>query len=262
MAVTIFDCFPFHDELDLLEMRLHELEDIPNLKHVLVEATVTHQDAPKPLYFADNRERYTQWADRIIHVVADRLPTLAEDPDPWARELAQRMWMAEGLTIGAATSDDIVLQSDVDEIPRPVVVRNLRMPPRSGVISFEQRGHFWAVDWEYPPGWFGTTACRVDELPGFPQMRSMRNIAKSLPNAGWHFSWLGGSDSQVALRKVGSFCHPEVRERIENGIARNDFFWREGWHVDGIRMRPVDIDRTWPKWIVEGNAPTSWYRPR
>lgn len=263
--MTIYDAFPFHDELDLLEMRLYELESIPNLKHILVEATVTHQDNPKPLYFADNRERFAPWADRIIHVVADVLPTVDDDPDPWARELAQRTYITKGL--GDAQPDDILLQSDVDEIPHPLVVRNLRLHPGSGFVAFRQRGHFWAVDWEYPPGWSGTVAVRVGDSDGnMPRMRSMRNLVRQLgqvqggrPTGGWHFSWLGGRER--AIHKVGAFCHPEVEERIVRGLDE-DTFLRHGWHVDGVRMRPVEVDKTWPKYIVEGKAPPEWFRKR
>ena len=263
--MAIYDAFPFHDELDLLEMRLTELERIPDLRHILVEATVTHQDRPKPLFYAENRERFAPWADRIIHVVADVLPTVADDPDPWARELAQRTYITKGLV--DAEPDDILMQSDVDEIPHPLVVRNLRLPKGSGVLAFRQRGHFWAVDWEYPPGWSGTTAVRVGDSDGnMPRMRSLRNLVKQIggapgarPSGGWHFSWLGGPE--VAMRKVGSFCHPEVEDRIVRGLAE-DTFLRHGWHVDGVRMVPVEVDKSWPRWIVEGHAPAAWYRHR
>ena len=44
----------FRDELDMLECRLRELEDVV-YRHVLVEAPVTHRGDPKPLYYAENR---------------------------------------------------------------------------------------------------------------------------------------------------------------------------------------------------------------
>ena len=53
-----------------------------------------------------------------------------------------------------------------------------------------------------------------------------------------------------------------MTERIVEGVSNEDRFYREGYHVDGKKMAPVDVDEGWPKWIVAGNAPTSWYRPR
>lgn len=263
----IYDTFPFagtDTELLLLECRLTELYDAVDA-FVIVEATVDHQDHPKPLRFLEHADRYDQWKDKILYVVAEQLPTLAEDPGSWAREHAQREWIGKGLQDLGADLDDIVLQSDADEIPTALVARNIR-PQRAEMISCHQRGHFWAIDWEYPPGWCGTVATRVGNLQRlsrktgpFTAMRESRNLnAKQLPNAGWHFSWLGGE--KAAMTKVGAFCHPEVEGRIRRGHER---FWREGIHVDRVKMRPVDVDRTWPKWMQDrANVPDNWYRPR
>lgn len=262
----VVDAFPFHDELDILEMRLTELYDAVD-KFVLVEANVTHQDRPKPYYYLENSERFAAWADKIVAVQATGLPTVTDEPDPWARELAQREHIAEGLArIDGVDSDTIVLQSDVDEIPRAMHARNVKP---QGFTGFRQRGHFWAVDWLYPPGWSGTVAATVGFLGSlrsptpFGVMRTARNQCRVPPgyeDAGWHLSWLGGPER--VTKKVGAFCHPEVESDIRGGIENDNFFWREGFHVDGVKMQPVDVDGTWPKWIVDGNAPESWYRPR
>lgn len=261
----LVDAFPFHDELDILEVRLTELYDTVDW-FVLVEADVTHQDRPKPSYYRDHRDRFAAFADKIVPVWATKLPTLADNPDPWARELAQREHIATGLAHLGVGDDDIVMQSDVDEIPRADAARNVR--PGKGFVGFHQRGHFWAVDWLYPPGWNGTVAGtgasihRLGDRTPFGNMRGVRNQPGlvTMPDAGWHLSWLGGPDR--AVKKVNSFCHPEVEKQIRESIADDNYNWRTGVHVDGVKMTPVDVDHTWPKWIVEGNAPDSWYRPR
>jgi hypothetical protein len=261
----IIDTFPFHDELDVLEMRLTEIYDAVDA-FVLVEADVTHQDAPKPYHFSDNAERFAPWADKITVVRATGLPTKTAAPDPWAREHAQRDWIAEGLAQLDLTGSDIVLQSDVDEIPRTLHARNVR--PGGGFVVFGQRGHFWAIDWFYPIEWHGTVAGTVASLSriGSRPLVKMRDIRltgtcpQHMRDAGWHLSWLGGPER--VSKKLGAFCHPEVADHINDGIADDLRFWREGIHVDGIKMEPVDVDDGWPKWIRDGNAPQSWYRPR
>jgi len=46
--MKIYDCFPFRNELDLLDLRLSEIYD--HVDHfVIVEATSTFQSAPKTL---------------------------------------------------------------------------------------------------------------------------------------------------------------------------------------------------------------------
>lgn len=250
----IFDTFMGNDELDMLELRIVELETIPDLVHVVIEADVDHQDHPKPFHFNENRERFAQWGDRLRIVRATGLPSHADNPDPWAREHAQREHAFTALT--DADPDDIVLHGDLDEIPSTLAVRNVR-PPR--FIAFEQRLHCFAVDWQHPHPWKGTVAARLRNIRSFGQMRDTRNIAPSIPNAGWHLSWIGGGEAN--LRKLGSFCHPEIAGRTLEGLEA-DRFMSQGFHVDGQKMQPVDVDRSWPKWIVEGNAPGTWFRPR
>jgi beta-1,4-mannosyl-glycoprotein beta-1,4-N-acetylglucosaminyltransferase len=48
-AVMIYDCFMFCDELDLLEIRLHELADLVD-KFVVVEGDLTLSGKPKPVF--------------------------------------------------------------------------------------------------------------------------------------------------------------------------------------------------------------------
>lgn len=262
-----FDAFPFAGsptELLLLECRLTELYDSVD-KFIIVEATTDHQGHPKPLNYRDNADRYDQWKDKIQYVIADSLPTVAENPWEWAREHAQREWIAKGLEELDASDDDIVFQSDADEIPSILAARNVR-PQRAEMVSLHQRGHFWAIDWNYPPGWNGTVVGRwgaIKQLADnrgsgvFAHMRDSRNQNKQV-RGGWHFSWLGGT-KEAWLRKTRSFCHPEVEERI---VQNADNYFKQGIHVDGVIMEPVTVDHTWPRWMQNtDNVPAEWFRP-
>lgn len=255
-APHIYDSFMLNDDLDILECRLYELESIPNLTHVVVEADVTHQDNPKPSHLSDNWSRFERWHDRIVKVWATGLPTKKDAPDPWAREHAQREFIRYGLM--TADSTDVLIQSDVDEIPSVLVARNLRP---NGMVALEQRLCCFAVDWEHPQKWYGPVASRVGQVKQFGAMRDARNIAPHIPNGGWHLSWLGGDEAN--LRKLNAFCHPEVAERIHAGLtAAGNRFREDGYHVDLQKMRPVDVDDTWPRWVVERKCPENWFRPR
>ena len=259
----IIDAFPFNDELDILTCRLTELGDAVD-HFVIVECEVNHQDRPKPLWFAEHAERFAPWADKIVHVIAKDLPTVRDDPDPWSREMAQREWIGEGLDRIGIHSDDVILQSDVDEIPRALQARNARP---GGLIAFQQRLHCFAVDWLHPEMWRGTVAGTARAVTAlgplkFGKMRGTRNHApcpSGFEDAGWHMSWLGGREP--SLRKLGSFCHTEISEQTEPGL-RDDFYLREGWHVDGKKMRPVDVDESWPRWVFGRHCPENWFRPR
>lgn len=252
----IFDTVMINDEFDMLECRLTELQGIPNLVTICVEADVDHQGHPKPYAVSDNLDRFAPWAERLHVVRASGLPTVADDPDPWAREHAQREYTFEGLRELGASATDVVFHGDVDEIPTAVTARNIR--PR-GFMAFDQTLYCFAVDWQHPERWRGTVAGTVAKIESFGYMRDCRNVAPAIPNGGWHLSWLGGKDQN--LKKLGSFCHPEIAGRALDGIESGQWL-DQGWHVDGKKLSPVDVDETWPRWIAEGNAPASWFRRR
>jgi len=274
----VIDTFPINDEIAMLACRLETMDPAVDF-FIAVEADVDHQDHAKPYHITENLSLFDAWADKLIVVRATGMPTLADDPDPWARELAQREYVHDGLLeIGRRvelTGDMIVMHGDVDEICRPTYVRNVRprIPARPtilpdgsadlGFVSFEQRGHFFAVDWLHPDPWGGTVAGTLDQVARIGLMHKMRNLRNwnptKLEDAGWHLSWLGGKEA--AKRKLGSFCHPEVAERTGVGLA-SDMYMTEGLHLDGRKMAPVDVNDEWPAYISERRCPTEWFRPR
>lgn len=257
MRPRIVDTFLYHDEADMLECRLTEIGDI--VDHVVVvESPVTFQGRPKPLYFAEQAERFAPWLDKITVVTGGDMPT---GDDPWLREYAQREYTLEGLAQLDLADDDVVLHGDVDEIPRPLQLRNLR--PR-GFVLFGMRFHPFAVDWIHPEMWRGTIAGRCSDVRRLGSMTAMRNLRFTadvplhMGDAGWHFSWVGSAEYQRT--KLHSFSHTEIIEATD-GLVANDYFRTEGVHVDGVKLQPVAVDSSWPKWITSGSAPASWFRP-
>lgn len=136
----VYDCFPFFNELDILEIRLAELDPLVDY-FVIVEATRTFTGRPKPLYYADNQRRYEPYAHKILHVVVDDLPLDA--PSHWIREAHQRDAIMRGLA--EARPDDRILISDCDEIPKPKMLRR--------ALGFRGLSHrivaFWCDNYFY-----------------------------------------------------------------------------------------------------------------
>jgi hypothetical protein len=52
-----------------------------------------------------------------------------------------------------------------------------------------------------------------------------------------------------------------VAERTLHGL-QSDRYLREGMHLDGRVMQPVDVNDEWPAYIVERRCPSEWFRPR
>lgn len=247
-----FDTFPFNDEFDMLECRLVELYD--HVDHfVAVEADVTHgHNRPKPYRLTEALEHgwFPDFADKL-HVV--RATDLPDALDAWSREHAQREWIGHGLRELGAEPDDIVFQSDVDEIPRTEFVDHVNP---AGFVAADMDLYCWTLNWLHPQRWRGTVAARLRNVDRWAAMRDARLFTPTvIPDAGWHLSWLGGRDAQ--LRKINSFCHPEVedfgRPRIQSG-----HFMQAGQHIDGHHLTWV-AEPEMPRWIAEGNAPDSWW---
>lgn len=212
----VYDCFTFFNELDLLEIRLNVLKDVVD-KFVLVEAAETHTGHPKPLYFEENRVRFSAFANRILVVRIDSFPP---GHDAWWNENFQRNALVRGL--GQAKDEDVVLISDLDEIPSPDVIR-AHLPLR-GVYAFNHVSYGFYLNLQdlrcrnmvgtkmllfrdLKHGFDGESVSYDEFLPAdincgtTPTKIRRRHFPKGrggevrLRNAGWHFTCLGGASS-------------------------------------------------------------------
>ena len=245
-------------ETDILECRLRELEDIPDLHHVIVEAEITHRGDPKPMWYREHAKRFEPWGARItyVHVAEHMLPSREENPDPWCREYAQREFCRAGLD--EAEPDDIVLHGDCDEIPRPGAITATKDMPLL-VSVFQMRLCMYAVDWLHPLPWHGTIRTQYRSAGSFAQLRNMRNSLPPIMDGGSHLSWMGGTETHRA--KLDTHCHLEMTDETQEALRSGEWL-REGRHSDGHKLEPVDVDEAWPRWVHERECPESWFRPR
>jgi sulfur transfer complex TusBCD TusB component (DsrH family) len=267
----VWDVFMLSGELDMLECHLREYEG-RGIQHVLVEAPYNHQGYRKPLHYAENKSRFARWGGSITHLVDTEMPTVAQNPDPWSRELHQRDFAMRGLA--GSAQDDVIIVGDVDELLSPealdIACRGDFAEPYLGV---NVNLLFCAADWMGTPGVMPCIARRgaVYSLNKVREMREAHPRVCGDEPAGWHLSWFGGPD---AIRyKANSFCHLEARQR--NLDLAEDMYAR-GWtdYAGAGAARPVDPDETWPKWVwaswdaqrrrrrSSGPAPEIWFRPR
>jgi beta-1,4-mannosyl-glycoprotein beta-1,4-N-acetylglucosaminyltransferase len=265
--MKIYDCFLFFNELDLLEIRLNELNSVVD-KFVLVECSTTFSSKEKPFYFEENKKRYNKFLDKIIHIKVNDTPDL---PAKIGRmgvvhnrheiEMYQRDCIARGLI--NCKSDDVILLSDIDEIPRIESIKQAceLLKETNQIIGFKQRFFYYFINGLCLTGnsnkeivWNGTTACSYNSFPGAENMRKQKgNTPHQINNAGWHFSYLGGVEN-IAL-KIESFAHAEwdneqVKDRnrlkkvIESGL---DLFSRH----EKQRQVYIPLDTTFPKYIID-----------
>eukprot|EP00667_Euglena_gracilis_P005346 EG_transcript_5381 len=72
----VFDLISFNDELDLLEIRLNELNSTVNV-FVVVEGRLSFTGAPKPLVFemVKNQPRFKRFRHKIYHHIHEHNPS-------------------------------------------------------------------------------------------------------------------------------------------------------------------------------------------
>ena len=116
----VYDCFQFFNELDILKLRLHVMDPVVD-RFVISEATETFSGKAKPLYYEENKEMFAEFADKIIHVVVDDTPQgYTHDRDTFQKN-------AVGRGLKNCTDDDIIIFSDLDEIPNPEKVKEIKL---------------------------------------------------------------------------------------------------------------------------------------
>ena len=277
----VYDCFIFFNELDLLEIRLNELNEVVD-KFVLIEANKTFQNNHKPYYFEENKERFSPFLNKIIHIKLDKYPLfipIINPFTPWKLEFFQRNSIVKGLV--NCKPDDIVLISDVDEIPKASVLKEMLAKGIDQIYGLKMDMYMYFLNNQliYDGGssmtleqskdgiWHCTAVLPYKLLKQKPNrlrkiiMRTRRRgeVFKIIPNAGWHFTYLGGVKN--IIKKLEAFSHTEFnndtfksQEKIEEYITTGkDLFGRD------MQFKMLDNLETLPKFIQE-NANNPKYK--
>ena len=205
----VYDCFQFFNELDILLLRMKVMNDVVD-KFVISESTVTFSGVSKPLYFQENKEMFAEFADKIIYQVVDDSP-MGPDTDAFMRDSHQKCAVARGLK--DAKPEDVIIFSDVDEIPNPDAVRSiLENFDDSKIYALAQRNFYCYLDMEEKSGnllsvtgefdgftgrdrrWLGTKICKYSMLENYTteQLRdkAQKHLMVRVPEGGWHFSYM------------------------------------------------------------------------
>ena len=248
--MKIFDCFMYFDEEVVLDLRLNMLTPYVDY-FVIVESKFTHKGDKRDLKFDINK--FTELKDKIIYLVYDQEPNdieklLDEDNDDEKsrkqilnaarRENGQRNFIAKGLE--NADSNDLILISDVDEIPNLEQVDFKKI--KNQIILFNQDMFYYKLNLKLPNLiWTGTKACKKKYLRSPQWLRNIKdkkypiyridtffsdkkyiNI-KFVNDGGWHFSNIK-TPSEIE-HKLKSYLHhrefdinPISIEEIENII--------------------------------------------
>ncbi len=250
--MKFFDCFMYHDEDLVLDIRLNTLDKYVD-KFVIVEAKEDHQGNKKKLNF--QIDQYKKFQDKIIYKVIENFPNNLSN---WERENFQRNFIQNGLH--EASRDDYIIISDVDEIPN---LSNISSNLKNKYTIFEQKMSYYKLNLFNTtfPIWFGSKMCKKKYLKS-PQWLRNQKVKKYsfikfykikwnyIKNGGWHFSFL--MSPEEIQEKIKSFAHAEfnndnftnlqkIKYSIKNGI---DLFDRK------MNYMKVELDNSFPDYIL------------
>jgi beta-1,4-mannosyl-glycoprotein beta-1,4-N-acetylglucosaminyltransferase len=245
MPNKIIDCFIFYNELDMLKFRLDYLYDTVDY-FVILESTLTFSGQQKELFFEKNKSMYEVYQDKIIHVIVDDLPP--DDPskpivdNAWMRERLQRNLLDRGITKLNLNDDDVIVITDVDEIPdRNTLALLTKLDKIENIVyALEQDMYYYNLSCKRTAKWHHAKFVNYNTYNHIFKRKSedirMVDRYALIKHGGWHLSYFGNVN--FIQNKIKSFSHQEYNnekytsaENITNCIKYNrDLFARENEH--------------------------------
>ena len=230
--MKVYDCFMYFDEDIVLDLRLNHLNPYVD-KFVIAESKFTHSGKKRDLLF--DIHKFKKFENKIIYLVLDYEPHGIEavnDLDDHGeksrkyilnavkRENYQRNYLNQGL--GEADPNDIVLISDLDEIPNLEHINFGTI--KNKLIFFEQQIFYYKFNLCLNSvNWIGTKACKKKDLISPQWIRNIKDRSYSfwrldtlfsqnkyrnihfVANGGWHFSYL--KNAKDIEKKLKSYLH-------------------------------------------------------
>jgi len=233
----VFDCFMFHNELDLLEIRFKILDPIVDV-FVISESKTTHSGKPKPLYFELNKDRFKKWDNKIRYVIHDE-----KYNDPWLAERKQRD--AIKLAWDDATDNDIMIITDMDEIPNPFSISEYIKNP-VGIKTLEMDLYYCTLENKAKGKWVSAKILPYSIAKNMtPTDIRYTDTEINIKDAGWHLSYF--YDINGIIDKFESYAHTENNnehiknpERILKSIQEGTDIIDRGPEFTNIKVNPLN----------------------
>lgn len=280
----VYDLFMLNTELDWLDIRLHELA--PQVDYfIILEAPTTFTGLPKTMYYQDNKAKFQEFEDKIIHHVLEPpekgykgdvdngtlTPGTPEyEAHAWVMERYQRNAMFTQvlpfLTGDAApNTGDVIIVSDIDEIPRPATVQLLRECHFGRMTTLRSRFYYYSFQWlHWGQEWAHPQATTYDGADGTLLPASLRerdgsavgiprSAEQTIWNSAWHCSSCFATLAEM-LDKMKSFSHTNLnaekfrnRERIVQHIREGKDLWDRWFQW----YKRVEDNQDLPRYLVQ-----------
>ena len=258
--MKIYDCVQFFNEEHILELRINILNEFVDF-FVIAESTTDHQGNPKKLNF--DLSKFKKYENKIIYVIVDDTAETIKKPHTGGESLVeqhQRNSITKGLK--NCLDDDLIILSDVDEIPDLTKLNQFNKRNKYAVFSQKAFAYKLNLLNNVENNWHGSKMCLKKHLKSPQWLRNLKfkkypfwRIDKPqnlqiIENGGWHFAYL--LDSQGISKKIKSFAHGEDNKKDNTDIDKIEKKMEKLLHpTKGFELKKIKIDETFPNYIIE-----------
>ncbi|PIN02654.1 Beta-1,4-mannosyl-glycoprotein 4-beta-N-acetylglucosaminyltransferase [Handroanthus impetiginosus] len=181
----VYDAVLFSNEVDMLMIRWKELYPYIT-RFVLLESNSTFTGLPKPLNFAANRDKFKFLEPRLTYgEIGGRF---RRGENPFVEEAYQRLALDQLLRVAGIDDDDLLIMSDVDEIPSAHTIDLLRwcddIPP---VLHLQLKNYLYSFEFEHYQLSWRASVHRYQK--GKTKYAHYRQTDYLLSDSGWHCSF-------------------------------------------------------------------------
>ena len=192
---------------------------------------------------------------------------MPDGDDPYKRENFQRNSISEG--ISTANDNDLVIVSDLDEIPNPETI--LKFNPQNRYAVFKQKHFYYKLNLqsEKNPYWLGSRICVKKYLNSPQWLRELKfkkrpfwridkmRLNNILEEGGWHFCNLKSPEN--LLYKYKNLCETNdpyhFKERIDNKYLKIEEIKRRIENKEDLigrddNFKKISIDKSFPDFLL------------
>ncbi|KVH92872.1 uncharacterized protein LOC112515349 [Cynara cardunculus var. scolymus] len=221
----VYDAVLFNNEIDMLTIRWKELYPYIT-QFVLLESYSTFTSIPKPHFFAINQERFDFVKPRLTYAT---IPGGSrKGKNPFVEEAYQRVAVDRLLRIAGIEDDDLLIMSDIDEIPSGHTIDLLRWcdgsPP---IMHLNLNNYLYSFEFNLDHDSWRASVHKYEK--GRTRYAHYRQTDYLFADSGWHCSFCFRKISDFVF-KMKAYSHSDrVRfrhyldpKRIQNVICNGD----------------------------------------
>jgi len=242
----IIDTIFFYDEIEMLYFRLTELDEYVN-EFIIMECEMDFKGNPKPLNYLENIDLFKKWESKITYIPTPKLtfedikplyevmefpksfnkkdPNLVTKNDIKFFQLAT---LSGILLEKPLTFEDLILVSDVDEIPDLSNISTFKTHLKFGAIRLRQKNFIWTTEYFDVIPNLGTIGFQFTNLITNPELvyrvyfnefQVVTSECEIIDN-GYHFSHFYDIDKTILKLKIlhdedSDYSLYEIEDRVK-----------------------------------------------